>query len=1038
MHSARNAVHFITCVSLIVSLTVASALLMPQSNRQALAQTMTEVSGQITTNTTWTLANSPYRVTGGITINQGVTLTIEPGVRVEFGPGYWLIVEGALNAIGSASLPITFTGSTEQPGWWVGIVVWNAGTATLEHVVVANAGSPACFGGFGCERFGIGKTGTGALTLRFSTIRNTHGNGTGLYISDSAGAHQITGNLFTDNGYGVTVLHLNTPLTLVNNQIAGNLSYGVFTFSSATVYARSNWWGHASGPKHPTINPGGQGDEVTDGVLFYPWKVTPDINEPPPEEALVVISGPDQVSSGQQATYRVTYQNQMTSDIITNAVLMMRLPALATFVESSDGGIYWPERHLVFWKLGNLAPAAQGEQWLRVQYLWGIPNGQTDTTTSLLVGSNYQADLLDLNAYLNYTPPVVSAAQPLTQAQWNALLAAAPRLNALFTQSLAEGYRWASADRYTVDGRAILQAMLLHPQRRSARILTGNADSAQMNTFSPRHYAVTDGDGGFDWDIATDQRRLWGAWDANHAASPGTLLDLCGAGCCLQNCLANVLLTSIGGRLSKAIEATLTTKACYDALRTQESSALANCAASLKSDLIKVQNVPVMGEVAGATECLARCAGDPASNDCAGDLVTCEPSWSNIYDWLGVPSKTIWRCRNGCYSNLPEYIPCAFGDCCIPGIGCSNGVSSSHCRQERVTAARDPNEVRGPEGDLLPGQEVTYTIEYENVGAGAAYGVFITAELSDVFDDATLRLGGTGVYYASARLISWDIGELAPRGQPGSTGTVTLTVRLRSDLRSGTPVSFQAVVSFPSVPEETPTNTWINLVAPLSALPQELTTDHRAPLTITLSGRDASGAPLTYAVVDRPRGGELTGAAPTLTYTPAENFTGLDSFTFQVSNGIATSRPATVQIDVRSTGDATPPVVLWTEPTADASGVIATATPVFTDTLGAVYGPVILIGMSEPLDAATVTSATVRLARADGTVITATPTFDSGANQIALAPRVALPNGRYVVTITTGVKDQAGNALATAHTWNFTVGAPEQKVYVPLVIQIMR
>ena len=53
----------------------------------------TDVSGEITT-TTWTAANSPYRVTGAIMVPAGHTLTIDPGVSVMFDADVAFSVEG--------------------------------------------------------------------------------------------------------------------------------------------------------------------------------------------------------------------------------------------------------------------------------------------------------------------------------------------------------------------------------------------------------------------------------------------------------------------------------------------------------------------------------------------------------------------------------------------------------------------------------------------------------------------------------------------------------------------------------------------------------------------------------------------------------------------------------------------------------------------------------------------------------------------------------------------------------------------------------
>jgi hypothetical protein len=60
------------------------------------------------------------------------------------------------------------------------------------------------------------------------------------------------------------------------NSIAGNAGYGVFNEDPAVpVAAENNWWGDPTGPYHPTQNPGGLGDRVSDFVLFVPWLADP-------------------------------------------------------------------------------------------------------------------------------------------------------------------------------------------------------------------------------------------------------------------------------------------------------------------------------------------------------------------------------------------------------------------------------------------------------------------------------------------------------------------------------------------------------------------------------------------------------------------------------------------------------------------------------------------------------------------------------------------------------------------------------------------
>jgi hypothetical protein len=84
---------------------------------------------------------------------------------------------------------------------------------------------------------------------------------------------------------------------------------------------------------------------------------------------------------------------------------------------------------------------------------------------------------------------------------------------------------------------------------------------------------------------------------------------------------------------------------------------------------------------------------------------------------------------------------------------------------------------------------------------------------------------------------------------------------------------------------------------------QSVSTPEDTAKTITLTGSDADGDPLTYSVVANPANGTLSGTAPSLTYTPTANFSGADSFTFRVNDGLSNSTLATVSITVTAVND---------------------------------------------------------------------------------------------------------------------------------------
>ncbi len=87
------------------------------------------------TDTTWTLADSPYLITGDINVNPNVTLTIEAGVTVELSIDVQINVYGIISAIGINKKEITFT-STAQNRTWDGIFLTNCRSAIFDYCII--------------------------------------------------------------------------------------------------------------------------------------------------------------------------------------------------------------------------------------------------------------------------------------------------------------------------------------------------------------------------------------------------------------------------------------------------------------------------------------------------------------------------------------------------------------------------------------------------------------------------------------------------------------------------------------------------------------------------------------------------------------------------------------------------------------------------------------------------------------------------------------------------------------------------------------
>jgi parallel beta-helix repeat protein len=103
------------------------------------ALSQTYVTEDITADTTWDSAGSPYIINNNINVLSGSTLTIDPGVTIRLDSMVRIqtSTDAPIVAVGTPGNEILFTSSDDSPspGAWYGIVIRLASTSVLTHCV---------------------------------------------------------------------------------------------------------------------------------------------------------------------------------------------------------------------------------------------------------------------------------------------------------------------------------------------------------------------------------------------------------------------------------------------------------------------------------------------------------------------------------------------------------------------------------------------------------------------------------------------------------------------------------------------------------------------------------------------------------------------------------------------------------------------------------------------------------------------------------------------------------------------------------------
>ena len=174
---------------------------------------------------------------GSLRVPAGATWTVGAGAEVLFDFGQQAVIEGGLEAQGTAEQAVIF-GSAQRyaaplPGDWQGLSFKPGSSGNLEHTAVEFA-----------------QTG---LTLDSADIS----------LSDTTVTASQLDGIFSGAG---------SNLTLASNTLAGNGRFALNNQTAAPVDASDTWWGHASGPE-------GLGDAVSGNVNYAGWRNTKNIKK---------------------------------------------------------------------------------------------------------------------------------------------------------------------------------------------------------------------------------------------------------------------------------------------------------------------------------------------------------------------------------------------------------------------------------------------------------------------------------------------------------------------------------------------------------------------------------------------------------------------------------------------------------------------------------------------------------------------------------------------------------------------------------------
>lgn len=264
-----------------------------------------------------------------------------------------------------------------------------------------------------------------------------------------------------------------------------------------------------------------------------------------------------------------------------------------------------------------------------------------------------------------------------------------------------------------------------------------------------------------------------------------------------------------------------------------------------------------------------------------------------------------------------------------------------------------------------------------------------------------------------------DVATFTPATDLDYNTVYTATISAGVEDLAGQPLGSNYVWSFRTLPAPTPP-TVISTVPANGATAVPINQALSASFSVAMTPSTINTT--TFTLKQTTNGTSVTGtvtyvaAGSVATFTPGANLLPTTEYTATITTGaedLAGTALASDYVWTFTTAAlpiAVPPTVISTIP-AD----LATNVPV-NQTVSATF--------SEPMDPATISSATFTLTGPGATPVTGLVAYSAISDTLTFTPTTNLAHSTtFTATITTGAKDLAGTALANNYVWTFTTSA---------------